>query len=326
MFLDSSYLLNQEKLEGIEKDITCPICQGIINDPYFCNKCQNNFCNKCIKKWQLNNLKCPFRCEYAGYTKNLFFTKIFSELLKFRCQKGCEKIISYKDINNHLEKCKNEDFKEKYYTCATQLEIYKVLVENLDDIKNELEESKERNQELENELEELKQRNNELENELDEVKDDRYNFENKNNQLNDEIDILEKELKNDKEKIKGLENELNVIRDDKNNFEKKNDELTEKIEELEKELGNCMEKINELESQLNGVSNNNILKGQFEKEQENNNELQKKIESLGKQIIIDKKSKDNDSKISNQPNDTKNDSSKSKYNIRYGKIFSIKNK
>ena len=61
-----------------------------------------------------------------------------------------------------------------------------------------------------------------------------------------------------------------------------------------------MEKINELESQLNGVSNNNILKGQFEKEQENNNELQKKIESLGKQIIIDKKSKDNDSKISNQ--------------------------
>lgn len=50
MYLDSSLLVNKQKLEGIEKDITCPICQGIINDPYFCNKCQNNFCNKCISK------------------------------------------------------------------------------------------------------------------------------------------------------------------------------------------------------------------------------------------------------------------------------------
>jgi hypothetical protein len=50
MNLDNSLLVNQKKLEGIEKDITCPICQGIINDPYFCNKCQNNFCRKCIKK------------------------------------------------------------------------------------------------------------------------------------------------------------------------------------------------------------------------------------------------------------------------------------
>ena len=47
MYLDSSLLVNQKKLEAIEKDITCPICQAIINDPYFCDKCQNNFCFVC---------------------------------------------------------------------------------------------------------------------------------------------------------------------------------------------------------------------------------------------------------------------------------------
>ena len=35
MFLDSSLLVNQKKLEGKEKDITCPICQGIVNDLIF---------------------------------------------------------------------------------------------------------------------------------------------------------------------------------------------------------------------------------------------------------------------------------------------------
>ena len=55
MYLDNSLLVNKKKLEGIEKDITCPICQGIINDPYFCIKCQNNFCCKCIKQWEQNN-------------------------------------------------------------------------------------------------------------------------------------------------------------------------------------------------------------------------------------------------------------------------------
>ena len=52
MFLDNNLLVNKDKLKGIEEDITCPICQGILNDPYFCNKCQNNFCNNCITKYK----------------------------------------------------------------------------------------------------------------------------------------------------------------------------------------------------------------------------------------------------------------------------------
>ena len=144
MFLDNSLLVNQQKLEGIEKDITCPICQGILNDPYFCIKCQNNFCYKCISKYKLNNTKCPFRCENANYIKNIFLNKIFSELLKFKCAKECDEVIPYKEVNTHFEQCKKEDFKEKYFESATQVEIlkvqiedYKVMEEELEDIKNE---------------------------------------------------------------------------------------------------------------------------------------------------------------------------------------------
>ena len=119
MYLDSSLLINQQKLEGIEKDITCPICQGIINDPYFCNICQNNFCKNCINKWQLNNPKCPFRCINPEYISNRFLKKILNELIKFKCPKKCDEIISYKDMNSHYENCKNEDFKDRYYETAT---------------------------------------------------------------------------------------------------------------------------------------------------------------------------------------------------------------
>ena len=139
MFLDNSLLINQQKFEGIEKDITCPICQGILNDPYFCTKCQNNFCYKCINKYKLNNKKCPFRCKNANYIKNLFLNKIFSELLKFKCSKGCDEIIPYKEVNIHYENCKKEDFKEKYLESATQVEILKVQIEDYKDMEKELE-------------------------------------------------------------------------------------------------------------------------------------------------------------------------------------------
>ena len=171
MYLDNSLLVNKKNLEGIEEDITCPICQGIINDPYFCIKCQNNFCCKCIKQWEQNNKKCPFRCNNPKYTNNLFLKKIFSELLKFKCQKGCDEVISYNDINSHYENCNKEDFKSKYYESLTQVEILKVQIENYNDIKKELERTQKRKKELENELEEVKEEKRDLEDKIDELKE-----------------------------------------------------------------------------------------------------------------------------------------------------------
>ena len=165
MNLDNSLLVNQKKLEGIEKDITCPICQEIINDPYFCNKCQNNFCRKCIKKWELSNKKCPFKCKNPEYTSNRFLNKIFSELLKFTSQKSCDE----QDTNDHFENCNKEDFKSKYYESQTQVEILKVQIENYNDIQNELE--KEDNCNLRNKINDILKDNEDLTNELKEEKE-----------------------------------------------------------------------------------------------------------------------------------------------------------
>ena len=280
MYLDTSLLVNSKKFEGIEKDITCPICQGIINDPYFCNKCQNNFCSKCINKWKYNNAKCPFRCLSPIYIQNKFLTRIFSELLKFKCQKGCDEIISYNNISTHFENCKNENFKEKYYESATKVEILKVQLEDLNDIKEELyqtknalEDIKERNTELENELEEIKERNTELENELEEVKNDKNDYENRNNELIEENEELENDIENEKCKYDSLKIEMNKLIEEKDNVKielneekEKNAKLEDKINLLQKEKDNIeqkekvrIERINELENiirHLIGCNNN----------------------------------------------------------------------
>ena len=266
MYLDTSLLVNSKKFEGIEKDITCPICQGIINDPYFCNKCQNNFCSKCINKWKYNNAKCPFRCLSPIYIQNKFLTRIFSELLKFKCQKGCDEIISYNNISTHFENCKNENFKEKYYESATKVEILKVQLEDLNDIKEELDQTK-------NELEQIKERNIELENELEEVKNDRNDYENRNNELIEENEELENTIENEKCKYGSLKIEMNKLieENDKvkielNEEKEKNAKFEDKINLLQKEKDNIeqkekvwIERINELENiirHLIGCNNN----------------------------------------------------------------------
>jgi DNA repair exonuclease SbcCD ATPase subunit len=266
MYLDTSLLVNSKKFEGIEKDITCPICQGIINDQYFCNKCQNNFCSKCINKWKYNNAKCPFRCLSPIYIQNKFLTRIFSELLKFKCQKGCDEIISYNNISTHFENCKNENFKEKYYESATKVEILKVQLEDLNDIKEELYQTK-------NELEEIKERNTELENELEEVKNDRNDYENRNNELIEENEELENTIENEKCKYGILKIEMNKLIEEKDNVKielneekEKNAKLEDKINLLQKEKDNIeqkekvrIERINELENiirHLIGCNNN----------------------------------------------------------------------
>ena len=263
MYLDPSLLVNQKKFGGIENDITCPICQGIVHNPYFCSKCQNNFCNNCINKWKENNIKCPFRCKNPDYIESKFLKRILSELIKFKCQKGCEKIISYNKVNTHYKNCTKENYQEKYYESLTKIEILKVQMENYNDIKKELEEKKDeleeiqnRNDELENELEEIQNRKDELENKLEEMK-------NKNNKLENELEDKKKEI---------------------NNLEKDKNKLNERIKELENDDSNDLKnKIKKL------IETNEELNEQLNKEKEKNNKYTKNITKLMMKLSEKKK-------------------------------------
>ena len=288
MYLDSSLLVDQKKFEGIEKDITCPICQGVINDPFFCDKCQNNFCKKCINKWKYNNPKCPFRCISPEYVQNKFLSRIFTELLKFRCQKGCEKIISYNDVDTHYENCEKENFKEKYYECATKVEILKIQMENYNDIQNELNDTK-------NDLEQAQERIEELENELEQVKEDKDNYqyrahkaeekvEDLESELEDLDDIkckydnlvekyteLEKNIKNEKENNEQLLNEVKKLKEEKKENEKNNKNFEDKIKELEKTIKSLYSKNNDLMNELSCIKVG--IEKEKEKEKDNNEQL-----------------------------------------------------
>ena len=130
MFIDSTYLINKEELEEIEKIITCSICDGIINDPMECILCENNFCNHCIKKWKEKNVNCPFRCVNFSLKENIFLKKFLSDTLKFKCEKGCGQIISYSDFNEHYTiSCPNIDkinYKQKFEDLRVEYEKLKI--------------------------------------------------------------------------------------------------------------------------------------------------------------------------------------------------------
>ena len=240
MFIDSSLIINKKKLEGIENDITCPICQGIINNPYFCNKCQNNFCYTCITKWMSINNKCPFKCQEPEYINNKFLKRIFSELLKFKCEKGCKEIISYEDINTHNEKCIiKDDYKNKYLETATELEGMKnynkdILIKlHIEKLKNKFilknfDKEKEDHKELKKKISYLEQKNFNLEDELNKLKKQLYDLE--DNYYNININI-----KNENENL-----DDNII----NEIYNKNKELENEIKKLKNKINEEIEKKN----------------------------------------------------------------------------------
>ena len=46
MFIDSSLIINVDYYKTIEKDVKCPICSGIINQPIQCDSCKHNMCKE----------------------------------------------------------------------------------------------------------------------------------------------------------------------------------------------------------------------------------------------------------------------------------------
>lgn len=285
MFLDNNLLVNKDKLKGIEEDITCPICQGILNDPYFCNKCQNNFCNNCITKYKKNNFICPFRCQDPQYISNRFLKKIFNELLKFKCPKGCDEIIPYKDVETHNEKCLKEDFKEKYLESATQIEILKVQIENYKDIENELDNIKERNNELEYQIDELREQKDAIEEEIEQILRDKYDLEYLEYQIEeirDRNNCLEQEIEDEKQNQFDLQNENNNLKKEVEELIEKNKEINEQLKKMNIENEQYKNKIEITDNKM--IEYENIIKILNEEK----NSLNKEILSMKKNIKIEK--------------------------------------
>ena len=249
MFIDSQLLINKNKFKGIEKFILCPICEGIVNIPYECLECQNNFCKNCIEKWKLKNNNCPFRCKELNLIHNRFLENILSELLKFKCDKECDEIINYKDIDKHYNgECKNivnYDYKEKFEDLSLEFTKLSLKCENLIETNKDLiikanDAISEKNNILER-FESMKNQKILYKKELDKL-----------NKLNKEIKIEDKKEYNlEKEKYEFLKKEnihynskLEQLNDTIKKINQENLELKSKIKELKKKNEKLKEIIN----------------------------------------------------------------------------------
>ena len=100
-------IINKEFYQGVKTMINCLICQGIIENPVQCTKCQHYYCSECINEAK----NCPLRCENNEFIKSIPCSQLLSNL-KYKC--SCGESIGYDDREKHLEKCTKKDF-EKYY-------------------------------------------------------------------------------------------------------------------------------------------------------------------------------------------------------------------
>ena len=97
-----------QEYQDMAEDMICIICQNIVRNPILCNECNGLFCHPCINKWNSNYPSCP-ACRKKFKEKNLpkNFINIINKIKLF-CQfsyKGCDKILKYEGIFQHIDTC-----------------------------------------------------------------------------------------------------------------------------------------------------------------------------------------------------------------------------
>ncbi len=100
--------VNYEFVDKVPEDHQCTICTSILTDPIQNECCGQLFCDGCLKKWLRKKKTCP-HCREAkfAFIKDKRMKRAIDSL-KIYCpnrSKGCDKITTLGECNQHLEKC-----------------------------------------------------------------------------------------------------------------------------------------------------------------------------------------------------------------------------
>ena len=138
IYIDKKDIINQDFFTNISDSSFCFICNGILLEPYQCDKCKNNFCKACIEDFYMKNKKCYFNCLDINLTENKVIKNQLSNL-KFKCKNGCNnKEIPYLELRNHYEElCPFSNYKNEYNKLLNELEQLKLENNNLKQTKKE---------------------------------------------------------------------------------------------------------------------------------------------------------------------------------------------
>ncbi len=100
--------VNYEFVDKVPEDHQCTICTNILTNPVQNECCGQLFCDGCLKKWLQKQKTCP-HCREANFNnmKDKRMKRAIDSL-KIYCpnrSKGCDKITTLGECNQHLEKC-----------------------------------------------------------------------------------------------------------------------------------------------------------------------------------------------------------------------------
>lgn len=318
-YLEECEILNtqfyKDHFQSFSINAVCPICHFIIQDPYFCSKCQCNFCKKCIFEWMsINNsnssLKesdCVYKCKDSTINQNRILSQLL-EKLKFKCRK-CLKEIEYLTAKDHyLNQCsKNEDKKKEMekleianqiLRCKenTHKQTIKELKQKLTNLEEENKENENKNQKLSKDNKEmslklngLQKENSSLKKEINSLTEENKNFRRLKNSLEESNSRLKTEnisLKksgahltlNDFFKSDTLEGKVAFLENQQKRLIEEKKEISLKLEKTKESL---KEKMNEDKKYLEEVLEELKILFNEAKEEEN----QKNMEIIGKRII-----------------------------------------
>ncbi len=100
--------VNYEFVDKVPEDHQCTICTSILTDPVLTECCGQLFCDGCLKKWLQKQKTCPHCREIKFvFIKDKRMKRVIDSL-KIYCpnrSKGCDKITTLGECNQHLEKC-----------------------------------------------------------------------------------------------------------------------------------------------------------------------------------------------------------------------------
>ncbi len=100
--------VNYEFVYKVPEDHQCTICTSILTDPIQNECCGQLFCDGCLKEWLQKQKTCPHCRETKfAFIKDKRMKRVIDSL-KIYCpnrSKGCDKITTLGECNQHLEKC-----------------------------------------------------------------------------------------------------------------------------------------------------------------------------------------------------------------------------
>ena len=203
--------LSESKIDIIDEKYLCNLRnEKLIDNPYFCYKCQKRFCEKCLKDLDKQKpLKCPF-CGFEKQFQEWQTLKNFKEERKYHLE-ALEKMKKLEDENEKYNKKEMELLKQiKKLKVELQLQINKYNEEK----KNHYELFQKYKQ-LEGDYKSLKTNYNDLAIKSNKLKDVFINLKNKAllNKMNKENEAKNEIYIHNINSIKGKGNILNMEND-----------------------------------------------------------------------------------------------------------------